>query len=245
MVKPQGETGKIYILANPPSSQVALVLNGRYYSFGREPPEVQCDLRYEGACYWKTDLTFVQISKDIISIDGGKAFGCSPSIIPDTSNVKGYESGYGECTSRGWKPMSRSFTARPNSLASASALPPISGLWVSDRETCKNAIPTNEYYIVGRWTEKKGTFAFDKPTENIVWGQGEFRIDTNTEFGCRLRQPRSSGNQTSFAGMCSYETKQIPSKLIFSLSSSDEMDVKIINKFLPTTDHLYRCGAPK
>jgi len=141
--------------------------------------------------------------------------------------------------------MSRSFTARPSSLASASVLPPISGFWVADRETCKKGIPTNEFYIVGRWTEKKGTFAFDEPTENIVWGQGEFRIDTNTEFGCKLRQPKSSVNQISFKGMCSYETKRIPSELIFSLSSPDEMDIKTINKFLPTTDHVYRCGGPK
>ena len=103
------EVPKIYVLASPPTSQVGLVFKGKYYSFGREPPEVQCDLRYDGACYWKTDVKFVQISKDIISINGGKAFGCSPSIIPDTSRIAGYESGYGKCTSEGWRSLRNDF----------------------------------------------------------------------------------------------------------------------------------------
>ena len=102
---PQGkqETANVYILASPPTSQVVLVLNGKLYSFGREPPEVQCDLRFNGACYWKDDAKFAQISKDIISINGGELFGCSLAIIPDTSKKSGYELGYGECTSKGWK----------------------------------------------------------------------------------------------------------------------------------------------
>jgi hypothetical protein len=99
------ESPQVYILASPPTSQVGLVLRGKYYTFGREPPEVKCDLRYEGACYWKSDAKVKQLTKDIMSINDGKAFGCSRSIIPDMSKVPGYESGYGECTAKGWIPM--------------------------------------------------------------------------------------------------------------------------------------------
>lgn len=99
------QSPRVYVVASPPTSQIGLVLNGRYYTFGREPPEVKCDLRYEGGCYWRSTAKVKQVSKDIISINGGRAFGCSPSIIPDMSNVPGYESGYGECTSKGWVSM--------------------------------------------------------------------------------------------------------------------------------------------
>jgi hypothetical protein len=99
------QTPRVYILARPPTSQVGLVLNGKYYTFGREPPEVQCDLRYEGGCYWKSSAKIKQITKDIISINRDRDFGCSTNIIPDMSKVLGYESGYGKCTSKGWVPM--------------------------------------------------------------------------------------------------------------------------------------------
>jgi uncharacterized protein YecT (DUF1311 family) len=96
---------KIYVLASPPTSQVGLVLKGKYYWFHRVPPDEQCDLRFGGACYMESDATFVQVSEHIISINEGKAFGCFPAIIPDTSKKRGYESGYGKCTSTGWKSM--------------------------------------------------------------------------------------------------------------------------------------------
>jgi len=84
---PAGAAAKpqIYILASPPTSQIGLVLGGKYYWFGREPTEVKCDLRYEGACYWKSNVKVKQVTKAIISINNGKAFGCSRSIIPDMS----------------------------------------------------------------------------------------------------------------------------------------------------------------
>jgi hypothetical protein len=120
-----------------------------------------------------------------------------------------------------------------------------SGLWVGERDSCKNGSPTGEYYIVGRWTEKKGRFAFDNPTENIEWGKGEFRVDTNTEFGCKLRQQKIVGNEASFRGVCSYETQRVSSELLLRLISSSEMEIKIVNKRHPTTDHVYRCGEAK
>lgn len=99
----QQETPKIYILESPPTSQVGLVHKGKYYWFHRAPPDEQCDYRFEGACFMKSDSRFKQLSESIISINGGKAFGCARSIIPDTSKTAGYESGYGKCTSSGWK----------------------------------------------------------------------------------------------------------------------------------------------
>ena len=104
-LREQKEIPKLYILASPPTSQVGLVLKGKYYWFHRAPPDEPCDFRYDGACFMKSDTKFRQISKDVISINGGKAFGCSRAIIPDTSNVPGYQSGYGRCTSSGWKSM--------------------------------------------------------------------------------------------------------------------------------------------
>jgi hypothetical protein len=99
------ENPTIYIFASPPTSQVGLVLKGKYYWFHRVPTDEPCDYRFDGACYMKSDTKFVQVSKDIISIKGGKAFGCSPAIIPNTSKLPGYQSGYGKCTSNGWKSM--------------------------------------------------------------------------------------------------------------------------------------------
>jgi hypothetical protein len=104
----QKEIPKLYVLASPPTSQVGAVFKGKYYWFSRgepEPSEGRCDLKFDNGCFMKSDATFRQISKDIISINGGKAFGCSPTIIPDTSKVPGYQSGYGRCTSSGWKSM--------------------------------------------------------------------------------------------------------------------------------------------
>lgn len=98
----QQNTPKIYVLESPPSSRVGLVLKGKYYWFSNDPDE--CDLKFEGGCFMGSDSTVKQLSDNIISINGGKAFGCSPNIIPDTSKRPGYESGYGKCTSTGWKP---------------------------------------------------------------------------------------------------------------------------------------------
>ena len=81
MTKAQ-EAPKIFILASPPTSQVGLVFKGEYYWFDRQPPEEPCDLRVKGACYQKSDVKFKRISESIISINGGKASGCSPNIIP-------------------------------------------------------------------------------------------------------------------------------------------------------------------
>jgi len=88
-IQAQEENPRLYVLANPPSSQVGLVLRGKYYWFHRIPPDEPCDFRFDGACYMKSDTKIAQVSKDIISINGGKAFGCSPAIIPDTSKKRG------------------------------------------------------------------------------------------------------------------------------------------------------------
>jgi hypothetical protein len=121
-----------------------------------------------------------------------------------------------------------------------------SGFWVGDRDKeCKNGIPIGEYTLIGRWTEKRGVAFNDKdPTANIVWGRGEFRISTNTEFGCDLRQPKNIGNETSFKGICFYETERVPSEVIFS-RTENQLDMKIINKHHPTKEYLSLCAAPK
>ena len=104
--KPEPREPEIFIWASPPTSQIGLVLKGKYYWFSRGEPDDgrPCDVIFNNGCYMKSNVKFVYVTKDIISINGN--FGCSPRIIPDTSNLPDYEYGYGECTSEGWKSIS-------------------------------------------------------------------------------------------------------------------------------------------
>jgi hypothetical protein len=116
------------------------------------------------------------------------------------------------------------------------AMDGFSGFWVGDRDTCKNGIPTGERWIVGKFTYEK---------ENVIWGNGGFKIENDTEFGCMLRQPKRLGNELSFKTQCEYDGKRIPSEVKLQLGSPNEMDIKIINKQDSITHHVYRCGAAK
>jgi hypothetical protein len=97
----EGNFPRVYILARPPSSQIGVTFKQNYYWFSNS--DEPCDITFDRACFIRSETTFVQLSNNIISINGGKAFGCSPTIIPDTSKLPGYDSGYGNCTEKGWK----------------------------------------------------------------------------------------------------------------------------------------------
>jgi hypothetical protein len=126
------------------------------------------------------------------------------------------------------------------------AIDNLSGFWVYHKIDCKNGVPTSEYYVVGKWTLKKDwTSNNTDPTAGYIWGKGEFKLTTNTEWYCRLRQPKSVGNETSFRAQCEHEGRKAGSSEIrLSLSAPNEMDIKYQNKDF-VSSHVFRCGAVK
>ena len=104
------ECRSLYIFQRPPSSATGTIDNDmRYLDFSNARPP-KCDLTLDGACFLKTNLKAKIVRPGIIEVPGidkiyQTTYGCDSSIIPDMKRVKGYEQGYGICTSQGWVPL--------------------------------------------------------------------------------------------------------------------------------------------
>lgn len=118
------------------------------------------------------------------------------------------------------------------------------GIWVNDKKECRQGIPGDEWWWIGKFSFKKTVNYYRKENiRDVLWNQGGFGLVSNTTMGCTLYQVREHGNGIIGNAKCDWDTRPTNGKMRLVLVSSDELVIYFENTSVDFNSvHKFRCG---